>query len=171
MRNIVKSLLAVFVFACLLLWPREAVCGKVNIAAGTKVAIHLKAPVSTENEAPSNLASIFEIASSDSMAGIEVFKKGGRVIGRVVEFKKPGRLGKPGEVQVRVDSLETVWGKLIAVRPVTLSVVGKAKKLKAYLTLPLLGYGYFFVKGGHAVLGAADQEYQVLTAKFEEITF
>ncbi len=146
-------------------------CGKVNVGAGTKIDLVLKAPITTKSEQTPSLSTLFEIASADSSAGVEIFRKGGRVYGQMMKFERPGHMGNPGRIQVRIDSVQTSKGKILAVKPLILSAEGKAKKLKAYLMLPLLGYGYFFVKGGHATLGEPGQIMQVSTAKFEEIVF
>jgi hypothetical protein len=150
---------------------RDGHCGKVNVGAGTKVNLILKAPITTKSEKAPDPAVIIEVASTDSLAGVEIFRKGNRIYGSVLKFDRPGHLGKPGSIRVRIDSVQTSKGMVIAVKPLTLSAEGKAKKLKAYLTLPFLGYGYFFVKGGHATIGEPGQILQVSTAKFEEIVF
>jgi hypothetical protein len=162
------SLWAVFLFA--FLWPEPAICGKIYVAADTKIELILKTPISTSDEKPPLLSEIMEISSSDSIAGIEVFRKGGRIFGEITEFSKPGHLGKAGSLKIRIDSLQTVQGKIVVIKPVSLSASGKSKRLKAFLMLPLLGSGYF-VKGSDAVLGEKGMIIPVRTAKFEEITF
>ncbi len=152
------------------IWPSDGQCGKVYVGAETKVDVLFKAPLSTSEDKPQDLSAILEIAKSDTVAGIEVFRKGGKVYGEVLEYVKPGHLGKPGSIRVRIDSLQTVQGRNIGVKPLGFSAVGKARKVRAYLMLPLLGYGYF-VKGGDALLGEAGQVIPVRTAKFEELGF
>jgi hypothetical protein len=149
---------------------RIGYCGKAYMSANTKVDITIKTPISTKDQKPSSLKGIIEIASADSSAGVEIFRKGGQVFGRIVEFAKAGNLGKPGALRIILDSLETVQGKIVAIKPLPLSAVGKGKKLKAYLMLPLFGAGYF-VKGSDAILEARPEPITVQTAKFEEITF
>jgi len=153
-----------------LLVPGSGICGKVYLGADTKVEIILKTPLTTVDDKPPVFAELIEIASSDTVAGIEVFRKGGKVFGEIQVFTKPGHLGKAGKIKIKIDSLQTVQGKAVAVKPIDLSASGKSKRLKAYLMLPLLGSGYF-VKGDDAVLGEKGQIIPVSTAKFEEITF
>jgi hypothetical protein len=149
---------------------RRAHCGQVYLSADSQVEIVMKTPIGTKDEKPKSLGEYLEIAANDSSAGIEIFKKGGKVFAELITFERPGGLGKAGSLQIRIDSLQTVQGKRIAVKPVVLSAEGKAKKLKAYLMIPLLGYG-FFVKGEHAVLGEPGKTILVRTARFEEIRF
>ena len=150
----------------------DGYCDKINLSAGSKIKIRYKKQLTTESVKIQSLSNIMEVVSGDVVAGIEVFRPEAKVYGEVLTHKKPGRLGKPGYIKVRIDSVEAIGGSNIAVKPIPLSATGKSKRLKAYLLLPLLGYGYFFVKGGHAMLGE-DQEkiITVKTARFEEIHF
>jgi hypothetical protein len=145
-------------------------CGKAYLSADTKVDITIKSPISTKDPQPKSLIGIIEIASSDSAAGVEIFRKGGKVAGRILEYKGAGHIGKPGALKIALDSLETVQGRMVAIKPFFLSADGKGKRLKACLMLPLLGAGYF-VKGSDAILAAPPTPITVRTAKFEEITF
>lgn len=154
----------------IILFNTTAYCDKININAGREIKIKYKSKLSTELDKSKNLSDVLEIAQNISVAGIDVFKAGGTVYGEILKFKKPGRLGKPAVIKVRIDSVQAINGKNIAVKPVPLSVKGKSKRLKAYLLLPLLGYGYF-IRGGHALLGSDEIELTVKTARFEEITF
>ena len=154
----------------IILFNTTAYCDKININAGREIKVKYKSKLSTEIEKSKNLSEILEIAHNISVAGIDVFKAGGTVYGKVLKFNKPGRLGKPAVIKVRIDSVQAISGKNIAVKPVPLSAQGKSKRLKAYLLLPLLGYGYF-IRGGHALLGSDEIELTVKTLRFEEITF
>ena len=154
----------------IILFNSIAYCDKININAGREIKIKYKSKLSTELEKSKNLSNVLEIAQNVSVAGIDVFKAGGIVFGEILKFKKPGRLGKPAVIKVRIDSVQAISGKNIAVKPVPLSAKGKNKRLKAYLLLPLLGYGYF-IRGGHALLGSDEIELTVKTMRFEEITF
>jgi hypothetical protein len=145
-------------------------CGKVYIAADKTIDLLFKVPLTTKLDNPPALTDIIEIASSDTVAGIQVLRKGGKVFGAIVDFARPGHLGKAGSLKIRIDSLQTALGRNVALKTLVLSATGKSKKLKAYLMLPLLGAGYF-VKGGDAVLAEKDQRITVRTARFEEINF
>jgi hypothetical protein len=167
-RNIRIGLIFVFLSAAFLF--EDGFCGKVYLSADTKIDISLKSPISTKDPRPESIGAIFEVVSADSAAGIEVFRKGCRVFGRIVEFKQAGHLGKAGTLKISIDSVQTIQGKAVAVKSLFLSAQGKGKKLKAYMMLPLLGAGYF-IKGDEAVLDAPPQPIPVHTLKFEEIAF
>jgi hypothetical protein len=150
--------------------PGNAFCGKVYLGADTQIMVVILDLISSGAARPESLNGILAIDSTYYIAGIEVFRKGGKVAGKVIEYSQAGHLGKAGFLKIRIDSLQTAVGKMVAVRPLELSAAGKAQKLKAYLMLPLLGYGYF-VKGTDAVLGQKGQKISVRTVKFEEIEF
>jgi hypothetical protein len=162
--------LITIVLLFLALFYQNGYCGKAYLSADTKVDITIKSPISTKDPRPQSLIGVIEIASNDSAAGVEIFRKGGKVFGRILEYKGAGHIGKPGALKIVIDSLETVQGKVIAIKPFFLSASGKGKRLKACLMLPLLGVGYF-VKGSDAILAAPPTPISVRTAKFEEITF
>jgi hypothetical protein len=154
--------------ACAAIQP--AFSGKVYIGADTQVGVILLDSISTSLPRPQSFDGILVIDSSYNVAGVEVFKKGAKASATVISYSGAGHLGKGGSIKIRIDSLQTVTGKMVAVRPLELSVTGKGKKLKAYLMLPLLGYGYF-IKGEDATLGHKGQVFHLRTAKFEEINF
>ncbi|MCD6161525.1 MAG: hypothetical protein J7K40_03810 [candidate division Zixibacteria bacterium] len=160
-----------YILAVIVLFNTAAYCDKINVSAGREIKIKYKSKLSTELEQSKKLSDILEISQNVAIGGIDVFKAGGTVYGEIIKFKKPGRLGKPAVIKVRIDSVQAIGGKNIRVKPVSLSAKGKSKKLKACLLLPLLGYGYFFVRGGHALLGSDEIELTVKTARFAEIAF
>jgi hypothetical protein len=144
--------------------------GKVYIQEGKIIGLKFKADISTEMDQVPVFSEIVEVASSDTVAGIVVFQPGCKVFGDV-KLKKPGHLGKPGSLRMQIDSVQSVQGKIIAIKqPLVMSIVGKSKKKKALLMLPLLGAGYF-IKGEHAILKEKDKIILAKTARLEEITF
>jgi hypothetical protein len=160
-----------YAFAFIFLTCGKGFCDKVNLSAGSKIEIRYKRSLTTRSDKPPSTDKIFEVAAGDTIASIEIFHPGSRVFCRIIEFDKPGHLGKPGFIQLQIDSVEAVGGRNIAVVPIQLSARGQSKKLKACLFLPLLGYGYF-IKGGQAALGDDGQKIiTVKTARYEEIHF
>ncbi|NLI15093.1 MAG: hypothetical protein GX409_02280 [candidate division Zixibacteria bacterium] len=144
--------------------------GKIYIQAGKQIDIKFISDISTETEQPMRLEQIAEVASEDTIAGVIVFKPGCKIFGEI-KANKPGHLGKPGNLRVRIDSVQTVQGKTVPIRqPLVLSITGKSHKRKALMMLPLLGYGYF-IKGEHAILKVKDKIITAKTARMEEINF
>ena len=161
------TILILFLFS---VYCPQANCGKVNLPAGMEIGLKFKNPLSTKSETAPPLNDIIEVAVGDTIAGVGVLARGGRVYGRVIEFKKPRSVGRGGSIKIELDSIQTVLGKNIQIKPIILSARGKNKRTKAIPLLLLLGYG-FFVKGEHAVLGEQEKAITVRTAKFEELVF
>jgi hypothetical protein len=144
--------------------------GKIYIQEGKQIGIKFKADISTESDQEPKFGDIAEVASSDTIAGIVVFQPGCKVFGDI-KLKKPGHLGRPGSLRVQIDSVQTIQGKMIAIKqPLVLSLTGKSNKKKALLMLPLLGYGYL-IKGDHAILQEKDKIIPAKTARLGEINF
>jgi len=161
---------ALLILMSFIIFCPQADGGKVNLPAGMEISLKFKNQLSTEAEGAPPLNDILEIAAGSTIAGVEVLAPGGRVFGRVIEFKKPRSVGRGGSIKIEIDSVQTMLGKNIPIKPVMLSVHGKNKRTKAIPLLLLLGYG-FLVKGEHAVLGEQEKVITVKTAKFEEIVF
>lgn len=162
------QILLIAFFICLLLSPIFG--GKIYIQEGKQIDIKFKADISTESDQIPKLEDIAEVASSDTIAGIIVFQPGCKVFGDI-SMKKPGHLGKPGSLRARIDSVQTVQGKIVPIRqPLVLSISGNGHRKKAFMMLPLLGYGYF-IKGDHAILQVKDKTIAAKIARMEEISF
>lgn len=153
---------------CALISP--AFGGKIYIPEGKQVSIKFTNDISTESGQIPKLNDIAEIASPDTIGGIVVFQPGCKIFGDI-KMKKPGHLGKPGNLRIQIDSVQTIQGKIVPIKqPLVLSITGKANKKKALIMLPLLGYGYF-VKGDHAILKVKDKIITAKIARMEEIDF
>lgn len=166
-----KSALQILLFVLLMWFPLSLVFGgKIYIQEGKQIGIKFISDISTESDQIPKLEDIAEVASSDTIAGIIVFKPGCKIFGDI-KVKKPGRLGKPGSLRAQIDSIQTVQGKVVPVRqPLVLSITGKSHRKKAYMMLPLLGYGYL-IKGEHAILSIKDKVITAKIARMEEINF
>jgi hypothetical protein len=99
-----------------------------------------------------------------------VIRQGDAVYCEIIKFKKPGLLGGGGEIEIRIDSVQTALGKNIKVDSESLKAKGKSKRLKALLMLPILGYG-ILIRGDHAELGRQDDTITLKTSELEQISF
>ena len=153
-----------------LFFALEAFCGKVYIPQGTEISVKFKADLTTKSDNIPSGTEIFEVATNQKITGVEAIRQGGSVYCEIIKFKKPGFLGSGGEIEIRIDSIQTALGKNIKVDNKLLIAKGKNKKLKAFLMLPVLGYG-FFIKGDHAQLGRQNDVINLKTSEFETINF
>jgi hypothetical protein len=144
--------------------------GKVYIPKGTEIPAKYRLTLTSELKEKPTGNEIFEIASDQKISGIGVILQGDAVYCEIIKFKKPGLLGGAGEIEVRVDSIQTALGKNIKVESKILKAKGKNKRLKAILMLPLLGYG-ILIKGDQAELGKQNDTVILKTSQLEKIAF
>ena len=166
-----NNALQVLLIAFLVWLPISTVIGgKIYIQEGKQIGIKFNDDISTESDQIPKLGDIAEVASSDTIAGVIVFQPGCKIFGDIT-MKKPGHLGKPGSLRAQIDSVQTVQGKIVPIRqPLVLSITGKSNRKKAFMMLPLLGYGYL-VKGDHAILQVKNKIITAKIARMEEINF
>lgn len=144
--------------------------GKVYIPQGTEIQAKFKADITTETGMKPSGMEILEVAADQKISGIGVIRQGDKVFCEVIKFKKPGLLGGGGAIEVKIDSIQTALGKNIKTESKTLTAIGKSKRLKAILMLPVLGYG-ILIKGDHAELGKQNGTVTLKTSELELITF
>ncbi|UCE65153.1 MAG: hypothetical protein JSU85_09760 [Candidatus Zixiibacteriota bacterium] len=163
-------ILALSSYCIYLFFPPAVHAGKVYISKGTEIPAKYRLTLSTELKNKPAESEIFEIASDQKISGIGVIRQGDAVYCEIIEFKKPGLLGSGGAIEVRIDSIQTALGKNIKVESITLKAKGKSKRLKAFLMLPVLGYG-ILVKGDQAELGRQNDIISLKTLELEAISF
>ena len=163
-------ILALSSYCIYIIFPSTVYSGKVYISKGTEIPVIYKLTLSTELKNQPAASEIFEIASDQKISGIGVIRQGDAVYCEIIKFKKPGLLGSGGEIEIRIDSIQTALGKNIRVESKSLKAKGKSKRLKAILMLPLLGYG-ILVKGDQAELGKQHDTINLKTSELEQITF
>jgi len=147
-----------------------AYCGKVYVPKGTKISIKYKINLSTELKSQPGGSEIFEIAEGQTISGIEVIQPGDEVFCEITKFKKPGLLGGGGEIEIRIDSVQTSLGQNIAVETKILNSKGNNNRMKAILMLPALGYG-LLIKGEQAELGKQNETIDLKTSELNSISF
>jgi hypothetical protein len=140
-RTFTPMIFLVFVY---IIVPAVAFCGKVYIPKGTEIPVKFKSDITSDRGSKPSSLDIFH--------------------------KKPGLLGGGGEIEIRIDSVQTALGKNIKVDSESLKAKGKSKRLKALLMLPILGYG-ILIRGDHAELGRQDDTITLKTSELEQISF
>jgi hypothetical protein len=165
-----KSVPGLLVLIILIFDCPAALCGKVYIPKDTEISIAYKSDISSKLQSAPAADNIFEIAEDQSISGVKYIQKGDKVFCNVVKFKKPGGLGKGGEIEIQIDSVQTTLGKNIRVESEILKAKGKSKKLKAILLLPALGYG-LLVKGDDAELGRQGETMIIITPELISISY
>lgn len=167
LKAVIPAISLIFAF---ILVPGEAYSGKVYIPSGTEIQAKFKADITSDRGIKPSGTDIFEVAANQKISGVGVIRQGDAVYCEIIKFKKPGLLGGGGEIEIRVDSIQTALGKNIEVESKILKAKGKSKRLKALLMLPVLGYG-ILIKGDHAELGKQNDTITLTTSELEQISF
>lgn len=122
----------------------------VTVPERTKIEVKLDQEIGTANP-PRRREVSFKVKERVTSLGVTILDEGDPGIGRIVKFKSPGRMGKPGEIAVRVDSVRAQDGEYLAVKGPRLEGRGESRERRACLLLPLFGIGYF-TRGGDAFI-------------------
>lgn len=160
----------IFLIFVYIIVPAVAYCGKVYIPQGTEIPVKFKIDITSDRGSKPSSLEILEVASNQKISGMGVIRQGDAVYCEIIKFKKPGLLGGGGEIEIRIDSVQTALGKNIKVESESLKAKGKSKRLKALLLLPALGYG-ILIKGDHAELGKQNDTVILKTSELEQISF
>jgi hypothetical protein len=166
-RTFTPMIFLVFVY---IIVPAVAFCGKVYIPKGTEIPVKFKSDITSDRGSKPSSLDIFQVASNQKISGVGVIRQGDAVYCEIIKFKKPGLLGGGGEIEIRIDSVQTALGKNIKVDSESLKAKGKSKRLKALLMLPILGYG-ILIRGDHAELGRQNDTITLKTSELEQISF
>ncbi len=120
----------------------------IHIPAHTSIHVRLLQAVSSRSARPGDVFQA-ELSAPLSLTGTQVFRKGTRINGRIMDARRSGRFHHPGYLRLTLDSIEPANGKRIRISTTSFYASGKSHK-KRNLTLIGGGAGLGALVGGLA---------------------
>ena len=140
-------------FAIVLGRAATAQSGNGSIPAGTVVLLQFDANVSTQTAKKGDLIPL-RVYTDVMVNGKRMIRQDSKATGVVTDVDKPGRFGKRGKLKIRLESVEDVNGRRIALDPYTsgerFKAEGPGASAGGLLVLGPVGLvGGAFIKGSH----------------------
>jgi len=93
---------------------------------GTPIRLSLAAPLSSETAKVGDDVS-FQVVSPITVEGLVIIPRGAAVLGKVTRSRKPGFVGRPGELAIGVDRLYLADNRSVPLRGSPRSIQGSAR--------------------------------------------
>jgi len=128
----------------------------VVVPGGTGVIARLDETVSTKTHSMGNSVRM-SVAADVLINGVKVIATGSEVMADVSEFNKPGNVGSPGLIEIRVKAVRAVDGSLISLAPDTKRAEGKSDQTKSIALTLICCILFLFEKGNDAIIRSGSQ--------------
>jgi hypothetical protein len=137
-----------------------------NMPAGTTVITQLDERVSTKTHRVGDTVKM-SVVVPVNVNGTVLIDQGAAVIAEVLALKKPGSVGNPGSLEVRVKSVRAVDGTLVPLAPETKRAEGEGKQGQSVILTLLCCVLFLLQKGENAEVAAGTQ---VITATLAPVS-
>jgi len=168
-----KLLPIILAGAIIAMLPSVSLAAQMKLEEGTKVTLSLEEQVSAKS-AGENQHVIFRVVDDVKAADLQtvLIKAGTKADAEITDVEEPGKIGKPGEMTIRLDKTTAVDGTRVRLRG-SLNKEGSNRIVVSAILTALffpLGLLFLLIKGGDAkansglrVTGYVDQDVLVTT--------